>query len=42
MASGLGTTANEDVRYNGTAGIYRWRVYAYRGSGGFTLSITRP
>jgi subtilisin family serine protease len=42
VASGLGTTASETVSYNGGAGTYRWRVYSYRGSGGFTLQITRP
>nr|WP_306765005.1 hypothetical protein [Solirubrobacter soli] len=40
MASGLGFTANEDVSYTGTAGTYRWRVYAYSGSGSFTLTIS--
>jgi subtilisin family serine protease len=42
VASGLGPTANEDVRYSGTPGTYRWRVYAYSGSGSFSLAISRP
>jgi subtilisin family serine protease len=39
VASGLGYTANETVTYTGTPGTYRWRVYAYRGAGAFTLQI---
>jgi subtilisin family serine protease len=42
VAQGIGTTANETVTYNGTAGTYRWRVLSYRGSGAYTLKITRP
>jgi subtilisin family serine protease len=42
VAQGIGTTANETVTYNGTAGTYRWRVVSYRGSGKYTLTITRP
>jgi subtilisin family serine protease len=40
VARGLSYSANENVSYTGTAGVYRWRVYAYGGSGGFTLDIT--
>jgi len=42
VASGTGTTATENVTYNGTSGTYRWRVYAYSGSGSFTLCTTKP
>ncbi len=42
VASGLGATADETVNYSGTAGFYRWRVYAYSGSGAYTLEVTRP
>jgi subtilisin family serine protease len=42
VASSLGSNSNESVSYNGTAGTYRWRVYAYTGSGTFTLVTTRP
>ena len=42
VAQGVGTTANETVTYNGTAGTYRWRVVSYRGSGTYSLAITRP
>jgi subtilisin family serine protease len=42
VASSLGTTSTESVSYSGTAGTYRWRVYAYSGSGTYTLVTTRP
>jgi subtilisin family serine protease len=42
VASSLGTTSTESVSYSGTAGTYRWRVYAYSGSGSFTLVTTQP
>ncbi|MDA0174221.1 S8 family peptidase [Solirubrobacter taibaiensis] len=32
----------ETVEYSGPAGQYRWRVYSYSGTGGFTLSWRRP
>ncbi|MGH3714975.1 MAG: M14 family zinc carboxypeptidase [Micromonosporaceae bacterium] len=39
-----GETANPDetISYNGTAGYYRYRVYAYGGSGSYTLTVNRP
>ena len=42
VASSLGTTATENITYSGTAGSYRWRVYAYSGSGSYTLAMVRP
>lgn len=42
VAQGIGSTATENVSYSGTAGTYRWRVYAYSGSGSFTLCTTKP
>jgi vibriolysin len=42
VAAGESATATENVSYNGTAGTYRWRVYAYSGSGSFTLCTTKP
>jgi vibriolysin len=42
VAAGETSTANENVSYSGTAGTYRWRVYAYSGSGSFTLCTTKP
>ncbi|HEX6640786.1 MAG TPA: M4 family metallopeptidase [Thermoanaerobaculia bacterium] len=42
VAAGESSTATENVSYNGTSGTYRWRVYAYSGSGSFTLCTTKP
>ncbi|HEX9984328.1 MAG TPA: M4 family metallopeptidase [Thermoanaerobaculia bacterium] len=42
VAAGETSTSTENVTYNGTAGTYRWRVYAYSGSGSFTLCTTKP
>ncbi len=41
VSSSLGTTASESITYTGTAGTYRWRVYAYSGSGSYSL-VTTP
>ncbi len=35
-------TSHEEISYSGTAGYYRWRVYAYSGSGSYTLKAGRP
>lgn len=42
VAAGETSTSTENVSYNGTSGQYRWRVYAYSGSGSFTLCTTKP
>ncbi len=42
VAAGESSTANENVTYSGTSGTYRWRVYAYSGSGSFTLCTSHP
>jgi len=42
VASSLGSTSTENITYSGTAGTYRWRVYAYSGSGTFSLCSTHP
>ena len=41
VAAGETSTSIENVSYSGTAGTYRWRVYAYSGSGSFTLCTTK-
>ncbi len=41
-ASSLGSTSNESISYNGTAGYYYWRVNSYSGSGAFSLCTRRP
>ena len=42
VAAGESSTSTENVTYSGTSGTYRWRVYAYSGSGSFTLCTTKP
>jgi vibriolysin len=42
VASSLGSTATENVSYTAAAGTYRWRVYAYSGSGTFNLNSCHP
>ncbi len=42
VAAGETSTSTENVTYSGTSGTYRWRVYAYSGSGAFTLCTTKP
>jgi bacillolysin len=37
-----GTTATENISYAGTAGTYRWRIYAYSGSGTYNICTTKP
>jgi streptogrisin C len=39
-----GETANPDetITYTGTAGYYRYEVYAYSGSGSYSLGVTNP
>lgn len=41
VSSSLGTTASESITYSAAVGTYRWRVYAYSGSGSYTL-VTTP
>ncbi len=42
VASGITTSADENVTYTGTAGTYRWRVVSYSGSGSYTFGMQRP
>ena len=42
VAASEGTTATENITYSATAGSYRWDVYAYSGSGSFTLKYDVP
>jgi Zn-dependent metalloprotease len=37
-----GTTATENISYAGTSGSYRWRIYAYSGSGAYSICTTKP
>jgi hypothetical protein len=42
VASSLGSTATENITYTAAAATYRWRVYAYSGSGTFNLCSAHP
>jgi len=42
VASSTGLSSTENINYNGTSGTYRWRVYAYSGSGSYTLCTQTP
>jgi streptogrisin C len=42
VASATSPNPDETISYSGTAGYYLYEVYAYSGSGSFTLGITRP
>jgi vibriolysin len=42
VAASEGTTATENISYNGTAGTYRYRVYAYSGTGAWSLCYAKP
>ncbi|CAM3820431.1 S8 family peptidase [Deinococcus frigens] len=41
VASSEGSTSNESITYNAGSGSYRWEIYAYQGSGSFTLTETK-
>jgi streptogrisin C len=42
VASAATSATDEALSYSGTAGYYRVRVVAYRGSGSYTVGITNP
>ncbi|WP_067177804.1 M4 family metallopeptidase [Microtetraspora niveoalba] len=42
VASGTSAGPDETLTYNGTSGYYRYRVYAYSGSGSYTLGYDAP
>jgi hypothetical protein len=42
VAASTGNTSTELISYDGTAGTYRWRVYAYSGTGTYTFGLQRP
>jgi len=42
VAAGTSANPDETVSYTGTAGYYRWEVYAYSGSGSYTLGYSNP
>lgn len=42
VARSGGATSTENISYGGTAGYYRWRIYAYSGGGSYSFCTTRP
>ena len=42
VARGETSSSTESVDFNGTANTYRWRVFAYSGSGAYTLCVKTP
>jgi streptogrisin C len=42
VASATSEEPDETLTYSGTAGVYRYRVYAYDGSGAYTLGVDVP
>jgi serine protease len=42
VAASEGTSSEEQITYAGSSGYYRWRVYAYSGSGAYTFWLQRP
>jgi streptogrisin C len=42
VAAGTSANPDETVSYGGTAGYYRWEVYAYSGSGSYSLGYSNP
>ena len=42
VAASESSTSTEKIVYTATAGTYRWDVYAYSGSGSFTLKYDVP
>ena len=41
VASSTGSSSSESISYNAASGTYRWEVYAYNGSGNYTLVETK-
>ncbi len=42
VAASEGATSSETINYSGTSGYYYWRILSYRGSGSYSLCISRP
>jgi streptogrisin C len=42
VAQGITSSPDENVRYTGTSGTYRWVIQAYSGSGSYTGGYTTP
>jgi serine protease len=42
VGRGESSSSTESIDYNGSANTYRWRVFAYSGSGAFSLCVRTP
>lgn len=42
VARSEGSSSTESIDYNGSANTYRWRVYAYSGSGAYRACVRTP
>jgi hypothetical protein len=42
VSMSAGPTSTEALTYEGTSGYYVWMVYAYAGTGSYTLTIVTP
>ncbi|HET7921412.1 MAG TPA: Ig-like domain-containing protein [Gammaproteobacteria bacterium] len=42
VAQSTSSSSNESIDYNGKTGYYMWDVYAYNGSGSYTLCLQHP
>jgi hypothetical protein len=42
VARSDGPTAVEKIVFQGTAGLYRWRVLAFAGTGSYSFQLQRP
>ncbi len=42
VAASESATSTETITYSAAAGTYRWDIYAYSGSGSFTIKYDVP
>lgn len=42
VSSSTSGSSTESINYSGSSGYYRWVIYAYSGSGSYSLCTTRP
>ena len=42
VARSIGSTADEEIAYAGTAGYYLWKISSYSGSGSYSFWLQRP
>lgn len=42
VTNSVGTTTSENISFNGSSAVYRWRVYSLSGGGNYTLCSQTP